>query len=137
MTTNALFPVPPSHIISGFTASPAINIPRIAHVTLADTALGVHKVSSRFTHHVVAPPAAHTDAAHTSAWEAVFVAGSIAPGNKDLPPGGFGFYMHGPPAFRAELAKRKDGQEVITAYEVLFEDGWEWQKGGKLPGICT
>ena len=21
--------------------------------------------------------------------------------------------------------------------EVLFEDGWEWRKGGKLPGMCT
>lgn len=133
-TSAVLFPVPPSHILTGFTTSSTpIQLPQITHVHLSDKELGVHKVASRFSHAVVPPPVA--DAAHTHAWEAVFVQGSIAPGNKDLPPGGFGFYMRGPKAFHEQLATT-GGQEVVMSYEVLFEDGWEWQKGGKLPGIC-
>lgn len=132
MTAAALFPVPHSHILAGFTTSPTVNLVQITHVSLDDKALGVHKVSPRFTHHIVTPPVA--DASHPKAWEAVFAAGSIAPGNKDLPPGGFGFYVHGPRQFREELGRH--GQEVIMSYDVLFEQGWEWRKGGKLPGIC-
>ena len=136
-TTHAvLFPVPTSsHLLTGFTTSPSITLPQIAHVDLSDRALGVHKAASRFSHHLVVPPRA--DDAHARAWEAVFRQGSIAPGNKDQPPGGFGFYMRGPEAFREFLSKSVVQQEVVMSYEVLFEDGWEWQKGGKLPGICT
>ena len=131
-TSAVLFPVPASHILSGFTTCPTITLPPITHVDLSDTALGVHKAAARFTHDVVAPP--HADADHARAWEAVFAAGSIAPGNRDLPPGGFGLYMRGPRAFADALPA---AQEVLVGYEVLFEDGFEWQKGGKLPGICA
>ena len=87
--TSPLFPVLASHILHGFTTAPAVTgLPHVAHVELSDAALGVHRVSSRFTHAVVSPPRA--DAAHAAAWEAVFAAGSIAPGNRDAPPGGFG-----------------------------------------------
>lgn len=132
-TSAVLFPIPTSHILSGFTTCPTLSLPHVAHVALSDKALSVHKVSSRFTHNVVVPP--HADADHSSAWEAVFAAGSIAPGNKDLPPGGFGLYVRGPSAFKDELARAGDAQEVLMSYEVLFEDGFEWQKGGKLPGL--
>ncbi len=124
-----LFPVPPSRIVYGFTTSTAIKIHHVAHVELSDSALGVHKTWSQTTHNVVTMP----DGKH--AWEANFPEGSINPGNKTTPPGGFGFYLRGPKAF-ADLLRNEAPEEVIMGYEVMFEHGWQWRKGGKLPGIC-
>ncbi|EKM53798.1 polysaccharide lyase family 14 protein [Phanerochaete carnosa HHB-10118-sp] len=129
---NVLFPIPHAQIVSGFTTAPAVSLAHVAHVALSDSNLGVHKVS-RHSHDVVVPP--YADSAHPAAWEAVFAQGSINPGNKTAPPGGFGFYMHGPETWRHELERCGGRQEVVMSYEVLFEDGWEWQRGGKLPGI--
>ncbi|KAJ3528443.1 hypothetical protein NM688_g7999 [Phlebia brevispora] len=123
-----LFPVPPSLIVSGFTTSTAIKIQNVAHVELSDSMLGVHKVSSQTTHRVVTTPDSK------KAWEAYFPEGSINPGNKQAPAGGFGFYLRGPKAFQ-DILKREAPEEVIMGYEVMFEDGWQWRKGGKLPGI--
>ncbi|KAI0343633.1 hypothetical protein BDW22DRAFT_1191647 [Trametopsis cervina] len=129
MTSTSLFPVDSSRILTGFTTVPSLALPNIAHTPLSDAALGVHRVSPQTTHAVVA------SAGRPQAWEAVFPAGSINPGNKTAPSGGFGFYARGPPEFRAALEVLEEGQEVVLSYEVLFEDGWEWQKGGKLPGM--
>lgn len=68
------------------------------------------------------------------AWEAFYPTGSINPNGAIK--GGFGFYMKGPKAFEQAL-ERKDAVEVICGYEVMFEDGFEWVKGGKLPGVCA
>ncbi|GJF00127.1 hypothetical protein PsYK624_164060 [Phanerochaete sordida] len=130
--TNVLFPVPHHHILAGFTSAPTLALPHVAQVALSDAALGVHK-AGRLPHAVVAPPAA--DAAHPAAYEAAFARGSINPGNKTAPPGGFGFYVHGPAEWRRALEHHRVQQEVVLSYEVRFEDGWEWQKGGKLPGV--
>ncbi|KAH8088974.1 hypothetical protein BXZ70DRAFT_899301 [Cristinia sonorae] len=134
---NALFPVPASLVLSGFTTSPAAasTLPLLALVPLTDPTLGVHKVTSHTTHHVVAPPPpVHSDPQHDpiEAWEAVFPQGSINPGNKDAPRGGFGFYLRGPKDFAQEL---RSASEVLLSYAVMFQDGWMWKKGGKLPGI--
>lgn len=130
MFRTDLFPVPFTRILSGFTTSTTIVLPNVLRVDLTDPALGVHKITSHTTHRVVKPPGSDVDA-----WEAVFPQGSINPGNKTAPLGGFGFYLHGPTAFHKELAENSPN-EVLMSYEVMFEDGWEWQKGGKLPGIC-
>lgn len=130
--TNVLFPVPNARIISGFTTSALLDIPNVVRVDLADKALGVHKVSSQTTHKVVSPPA--SDDAY-KAWEAAFPLGSINPGNKTAPHGGFGFYLHGSSAFYETLKGEKPA-EVLMSYEMMFEESWEWQKGGKLPGMC-
>ncbi|EIM80912.1 uncharacterized protein STEHIDRAFT_87240 [Stereum hirsutum FP-91666 SS1] len=66
------------------------------------------------------------------AWEAFYPAGSINPGGEIK--GGFGFYMKGPKPFEQTL-ERKDAVEVVCGYEVMFEEGFEWVKGGKLPGV--
>lgn len=140
---SSLFPVPPSHIVAGFTTSPLITLHNVVHVALADAALGVHKVSGQTTHRVVTLPGARSDEQRDKdedrqAWEACFPAGSINPGNKHAPAGGFGFYLRGPPAFHDMLRRTDaDGTEVLMSYEVLFEAGWDWRKGGKLPGICA
>ena len=126
---SSLFPVLPSRVDCGFTTSRLIRITGIVPVDLADTALGVHK-SSGGTHNVV------SDDQGKQTWEAHFPAGSINPGNKHAPRGGFGFYLTGPAAFQRVLKEQRP-EEVLMSYEVLFQDGWAWRKGGKLPGICT
>ena len=138
---NTLFPVSPTLVSSGFTTSPSLasSIPQISLVPLTDAALGVHKVTSHTTHSIVTPPpSAFPDSvqAPTEAWEAFYPAGSINPGNKEAPRGGFGFYLRGPKAFQDAL---KDGlpEEVMMSYAVMFEEGWAWQKGGKLPRVCA
>ena len=47
------------------------------------------------------------------------------------PEGGLSFYAKGPSNF--DLANAK---EVTFSYSVLFEDSFEFNKGGKLPGVC-
>ena len=48
------------------------------------------------------------------------------------PRGGFSFYAPGPESVDLTTAK-----EATFAYTVLFPEGYEWVKGGKLPGFCT
>ncbi len=97
----------------------------------------MHRVTSSTTHNLVIPPTAVPGGdASTRAWEALYPLGSINPGNKAAPHGGFGFYMHGPKQFAEALKRLGDGEEVALGYDVLFQDGFEWVKGGKLPGIC-
>ncbi|KZT04825.1 polysaccharide lyase family 14 protein [Laetiporus sulphureus 93-53] len=75
------------------------------------------------------------------AWEANYPHGSINPASKAAPPGGFGFYLSGPEWFAGQLREvpksPQDARpmEVMMGYEVMFEKGWEWGRGGKLPGI--
>lgn len=48
------------------------------------------------------------------------------------PRGGFSFYAPGPDDVDLTIAK-----EATFSYTVLFAEGFEWVKGGKLPGFCT
>ena len=47
------------------------------------------------------------------------------------PQGGFSFYAPGPQDVDLSTAK-----EATFGYSVLFPDGFNFVKGGKLPGIC-
>ncbi|KAJ7643653.1 polysaccharide lyase family 14 protein [Roridomyces roridus] len=47
-------------------------------------------------------------------------------------PGGFGLYVAGPVAFSEKLAT--GSTHAVLSYRML-QEGWEWVKGGKLPGI--
>ncbi|KAI0090833.1 hypothetical protein BDY19DRAFT_905074 [Irpex rosettiformis] len=152
---HLLFPIDPSKILTGFTTSPTISLPNVAHVSLDDKALGVHKAWNRTIHDVVVPPPGlppnvsptfssnnnsnpDDQGRRQEAWLAHFPAGSINPNNKSAPPGGFGFYVHGPADFHSKLktlAARTGGWEVVMGYEAMFEQGWEWALGGKLPGV--
>lgn len=129
--------VPVTHFQTGFTTCPLLKLENIKHIDLSDKELGVHKVSSRTTHAVVSPPAAAADLdesklpAPSHAWEAIYPKGSVNPAAKL--PGGFGFYLSGPTSYAESLDK---ATEAILSYRVLLDSGWEWVKGGKLPGAC-
>ncbi|KAI0692312.1 hypothetical protein C8T65DRAFT_77669 [Cerioporus squamosus] len=137
MSGSPFSPIAASRISTGFTTCATCDIPaRIVRVELSDKELGVHRVTSSTTHNLLTPPIAVPGGdASTQAWEALFPLGSINPGNKTSPHGGFGFYMHGPAQFAEALKRLDDGEEVALGYDVLFEDDFEWVKGGKLPGI--
>lgn len=62
--------------------------------------------------------------------EAFYPSGSFTFGH--TPRGGFSFYAPGPEDVDLTTAK-----EATFAYTVLFPKGFEWVKGGKLPGFCT
>ncbi|KAI5116822.1 hypothetical protein M0805_002880 [Coniferiporia weirii] len=108
---------------TGFTTADGIAAAGVAKVDLSDDALNVIKVQSGMTHNVV------TQAGKT-AWEAVYPAGSWNPSNTPL--GGFGMYVGGSDAFKAAIDN--GANEVVFGYSVMFEDGFEFNKGGKLPG---
>ena len=138
MLTPLFSPVATSRISTGFTTCPICELPSaVARVALSDKTLGVHRVTSSTTHNLVTPPITVPGGDGSSqAWEALYLRGSINPGNKTAPHGGFGFYMRGPAPFSDALKGLSPGDEVAFGYDVLFEEGFEWVKGGKLPGIC-
>jgi hypothetical protein len=127
-----LFPV--QHFLNGFTSSP-VHLPHLVHVSLEDDELGIHKRTKRTKYPLVVPPLAPAVDPSVPppglAWEAFYPEGSIDP--KGDRPGGFGFYLSGPPGFSERLA---DANEVVFSYRMMLQEGWEWMKGGKLPGIC-
>ena len=135
---HPIFPeLPTSRIEVGFTTCPSTRIPGVHPVALSDKVLGAHKVTSSTKHPLTAPPVTVPGSdADALAWEAAFLEGSINPGNKTAPPGGFGFYLTGAAHFAKAVGEAQEGDEVMLSYDVLFEDGFEWVKGGKLPGIC-
>lgn len=132
-----LFPI--SNFQLGFTTlspSPAsIAKPDVILVPLADSPLGVHKIMRSLTHEVVCPPPSlHPSSDDPQlAWEAKYPKGSCSPKTKI--PGGLGFYLGGPKEIVSLLDQ--SAKEAVFGYRVMFEKGWEWVKGGKLPGMCA
>ncbi|EPQ55437.1 hypothetical protein GLOTRDRAFT_129709 [Gloeophyllum trabeum ATCC 11539] len=101
----------------------------IGRTPLSDAVLGVHNSSAHLPHPLTTPPLPPPSCGEV-AWEAFYPAGSVNPSSAI--PGGFGFYLGGPEGFRYEIA---GAREVLMEYEVLFEEGFAWGKGGKLPGM--
>lgn len=62
--------------------------------------------------------------------EGFYPEGSYNPSN--TPRGGFSFYGAGP-----EDADLTTAREATFAYTVLFPQGFDWVKGGKIPGFCA
>lgn len=121
ISLSSLFPV---SIEAGFTTSQILDLPRnVKHVTLSDESLGVHKVTPRTSHRVIT-----LNGSDTPAWEAFYPLGSINP--SATIPGGFNFYLD----FGAQLGAC--ATHVLGSYRVLFEQDFDWVKGGKLPGLC-
>ncbi|KAF7975433.1 hypothetical protein HWV62_9561 [Athelia sp. TMB] len=132
MSPSWLFPI--AQYEQGFTtAGWEGGFQNITHIPLADKPLGVHKSGGQLPHNVVFPPPplalADGETLPQLAWESFFPQGSINPAG-DVK-GGFGFYLTGPPGFAARL---ETATEALFSYKVMFEDGFEWVKGGKLPG---
>lgn len=130
--------IPITHFKHGFTTSEHLHHDdRITRVKLDDHALGVHKTTSRTSHKLVSPPPLKRDGEQggplpNTAWEAFYPKGSINP-NAPLP-GGFGFHLSGPTHFADSL--KSGATEAVMSYRMMLEEGWEWVKGGKLPGVC-
>ncbi|KDQ20233.1 polysaccharide lyase family 14 protein [Botryobasidium botryosum FD-172 SS1] len=117
-----LFPVP---FKSAFTTS-SYTGPHVQNVEFVDKALGVVKVSSGTTHKVVLSP--DTSDGLSKAWEAFYPKDSMNP-SSDIR-GGFGFYMAGPSSFAYTSAT-----EALFSYSVYFEPGFQFNLGGKIPGL--
>lgn len=114
-----------------WTTCSEIKDPKVEIVPLGDHKLHVHRVDPSTSHRLVSPPGGGGITAPSVAWEAFYPKGSVDPKSKN--PGGFGFYLCGPSKFRASLST---ADEVLFSYSVMFEQGWDFVKGGKLPGIC-
>ncbi|KAJ8517619.1 hypothetical protein ONZ45_g5204 [Pleurotus djamor] len=141
MSMQGLIPI--SKFQHGFSTCAALKHEHLIVVDLKDHPLGVHKVTSRTSHDSVKPPSPTTatvDSDHpdhhtlpqpSTAWQAKYPKGSI---NPSAPlPGGFGFHLAGPADFAQAL--QCGAQEVVVSYRMMLGAGWEWVKGGKLPGV--
>jgi len=62
--------------------------------------------------------------------QVIYPKGTAALSGADTPAGGVSFYAPGPSNVDILNAK-----EVTLAYSVLFEDGFDFNMGGKLPGV--
>ena len=135
---SPLIPIP--DFLTGFTTCTSLNDKRIQILSLDDQSLGVHRISQHTTHNTTIPPSPRSPSPSSSssnipppdvAWEAYYPKGSI---NPTAPiPGGFSFYLSGPPFFSEALQGAK---EVVMSYRMMLSEEWDWVKGGKLPGVC-
>ncbi|PFH53659.1 polysaccharide lyase family 14 protein [Amanita thiersii Skay4041] len=110
----------------------------LTYIPLSNSkSLGIHKASPQTHFPVVTPPPSKPNDTDeklpTEAWEAFYPAGSISP-SAPLP-GGFSFYLSGPPSFSKALQDFPNATHVQFSYRLLLQPDWEWRKGGKLPGI--
>ena len=105
--------------------------PEVEVIDLSDDALGVHRVDTRRPPHTIVSAPNVSSSLEQKAWRIFYPKGSINPNGKI--PGGMGFHISGPKLFKDKL---ENANEVLFGYSVLFEEGFEWVKGGKLPGGC-
>ncbi|KAJ7130203.1 hypothetical protein C8R44DRAFT_872039 [Mycena epipterygia] len=113
---DALFPVP--NPISKWTTLPGAP----GTLPLSDETLMPFKEMAQTNHTYGKAPDGKL------AMEANYPKGSYNPSHE--PRGGFSFYATGPPSLDFTTA-----QELIFAYSVMFPVGFQWNQGGKLPGI--
>jgi hypothetical protein len=126
--------IPVERFKEGFTTCAALlkSQPKLALVNLEDRPLGVHKNASKTPHRLERPPTSKSPSPPETAWMAFYPKGSINP--KAPIPGGLGFYMSGPTGFATKL--EQGAKEVLLSYRMMFQEDWEWKRGGKLPGVC-
>ena len=125
-----LFPTE-KQLQNAWTTCSNVDTPGIEILPLDDRKIQVHKVTASTSHHLVSPSGGIGPVSPDTAWEAFYPKGSINP--QGSIPGGFGFYLSGPPEFQSGL---RTANEVLFSYSVLFHGEWDFVKGGKLPGIC-
>ena len=115
-TLSQLFPV---QQLAEWSTSTASTDPLI----ISDSTFGSHHILSSLSRDVVtAPDGVRSMKAH-------YPKGSYTFGHD--PQGGFSFYGPGPPNVDLTTAK-----EATFAYSVYFPSGFDFAKGGKLPGGC-
>ena len=91
---------------------------------LSDATFRPTKEISDLTHDTVTAPDG------VQSMQAKYPKGSFKP--SATPRGGISFYAPGPANVDLTTAK-----EATLSYSVLFEEGFDFVKGGKLPGLCT
>ncbi|KAJ7764605.1 polysaccharide lyase family 14 protein [Mycena maculata] len=112
---DALFPLPnAASKWTTFSGAPGA-------LPLSDATLKPAKVEKGMTHN-------YTMAYGKQAMEAFYPKGSYIPSKKPL--GGFSFYAPGPDSVNISTAS-----ELTFGYSVYFPQGFDFVKGGKLPGI--
>lgn len=114
---SALFPVPT--IQQSWTTVP--NYPN--SVPLSDETFRLYKLIKTLSHDYIPAPDGKLS------MEAHFPQGSYTFGHS--PQGGLSFYAPGPASVDLTTAK-----EVTFGYALWFEEGFAFNKGGKLPGLC-
>lgn len=92
-------------------------------LTLSDATLNITRDSKDLIH-------AYLPKEGKSAMSASYPKGSFNLSHK--PRGGFSFYALGPKG-KVDLDKAR---EVVFGYSVFFPEGFDFVKGGKLPGLC-
>ncbi|KAJ6565448.1 polysaccharide lyase family 14 protein [Mycena vulgaris] len=113
---DALFPIADS--VAKWTTLPGAP----GALPLSDDTLKPFKVMAGTTHDFVAAPDGK------QAMEAKYPKGSYIPSKQ--PRGGFSFYAPGPADVDFTTAK-----ELTFGYSIMFPQGFQFVKGGKLPGI--
>ncbi|KAJ7857037.1 hypothetical protein B0H13DRAFT_2077791 [Mycena leptocephala] len=113
---DALFPV--SNSVSNWTTFP--DAPDA--LPLSNDTLKPFKTEKGMTHNLVSAPDGKL------AMQAKYPEGSYIPSKKPL--GGFSFYAPGPDSVNLTTAK-----EATFGYSVMFPEGFQFNMGGKLPGI--
>lgn len=98
--------------------------PSTAALALSDATLRPFKILQAVAHTYTSAPDG------TPAMKAHYPQGSYTFGHN--PQGGFSFYAPGPSDVDLTTAK-----EATFGYSVFFPEGFDFQKGGKLPGLCT
>ncbi|KAI0263733.1 hypothetical protein BC834DRAFT_827093 [Gloeopeniophorella convolvens] len=91
---------------------------------IADSTFQPTKEIKALSHNTVMSPGPDSK----PAMEAIFPKGSWTFGHGVE--GGFSFYAPGPGDIDLTTAR-----EATFGYSVMFEEGWEWNMGGKLPGF--
>ena len=91
---------------------------------LADSTFRPHNQITALTHDYVTAPDGKLS------MQAIYPAGSYTFSHD--PQGGFSFYAPGPANVDLTTAK-----EATFSYDVYFPSGFQFVKGGKLPGLCT
>ena len=115
---SPLFPVSP--LLSHWTTSTSIP----GALPLSDATFRPHNIISALSHEYVSAPDGRFS------MRANYPKGSYT--FSHAPQGGFSFYAPGPA--NVDLTKAKEATFGCTVY---FRKGFDFVKGGKLPGICT
>ena len=117
-SSSPLLPVTPQ--LSSWTTSTTLPNP----LPLSDDTLRPHNQIKALTHNYVDAPDGRLS------MQAIYPAGSYSFSGR--PQGGFSFYAPGPASVDLTTAK-----EMTFGYTTYFPSGFDFVKGGKVPGVCT
>ena len=118
--SSPLFPVSPQ--LSYWTTSTSIS--GASPLPLADSTFRPHNQITALAHPYVDAPDGELS------MQAFFPAGSY--NFQNSPQGGFSFYAPGPASVDLTTAK-----EATFGFTTYFPSGFDFVKGGKIPGLCT